>query len=88
MRRHGVPVWYVILIIVGVLPVAAYPLILSKWPTADGYEMKLLLWLYPVYVAASGIFAYLCWPERRTESWVLLALMAMSHAAMWSLVVM
>lgn len=88
MRRRGVPLWYVILIVVAVMPVAAYPTLLSRWPSADGYEMKLLLWLYPAYVAASGIFAYLCWPERKTESWVLLAFMVMSHAAMWRLAIM
>ena len=82
------PTWFLILIIAVALPVAGYPILLSQWPPADGYEMKFILWLYPAYVIASGIFAWICWPTRRLESWILLAFMVLSHLAMWSFTIM
>ena len=86
MNRR-VPLWFLVVIIAVVLPVAVFPKLLSMWPTSDGYEMKLLLWLYPGYVVASGFFAYLCWPSRRLESWILIVFMLLSHVTMWSLVI-
>lgn len=84
--KQRVPLWVIIMIIVVALPVAAYPTLLSMWPSVDdGLEMKTLLWFYPAYVIASGVFAYICWPSRRTEAWILLALMLLSHAAMWGI---
>ncbi len=85
MNRRRVPLWFLALIVVLVLPVMAYPTLMSMWPQADGYEMSAVLWLYPAYVGASGVFAYICWPTRRTEAWILLAMLFLSHAAMWTL---
>ena len=84
--KQRVSFWVVLMIMAIMLPVAGYPTLLSMWPASDdGMEMKILLWLYPVYVIASGVFAYICWPSRRTEAWILLALMVLSHAAMWGI---
>lgn len=85
MNRRRVPIWFLVLIIVSVLPVTAYPTLMSMWPQGGGNEMGAVLWLYPAYVIASGVFAYICWPTRRTEAWILLAMLLLSHAAMWTL---
>lgn len=80
------PLWFLLVVIVTMLPAAAYPTLLGLWSQADGAEMKLLLTFYPVYVVASGVFAYICWPARKPEAWILIVLMLLSHAAMWGLV--
>lgn len=85
MNRRRVPLWFLVLIIVSVLPVTAYPTLMSMWPMVNGYEMSVVLWLYPAYVIASCVFAYICWPTRRMESCILLVMLLLSHAAMWTL---
>ncbi len=78
------PVWMIIVIIVAMLPALAFPKLLAM--TAPDSGQRTLVWLYPFYVAASGAFAWICWPERKEVSWVLIVLMLMTHAAIWLLV--
>lgn len=82
--RHRVPAWMTIIIIVCMLPLSAFPLLLASAPSQPGPET--LVWLYPFYVIASGVCAWICWPARKEISWILLVLMLLSHAAMWILV--
>ena len=66
------------------LPAIAFPSLL--YLTATDSAARTLAWFYPFYVLASGISAYICYPERREISWILLVLMILSHLAMWLLV--
>lgn len=84
-NRRGVPPKVTILIIVFMLPVLAFPTLLSLTPA--GSAARTFVWFYPVYVIAAGICARICYPERRDVMWILLVLMALSHAAMWALVI-
>ena len=83
-RQGGVPVWMLVAIIVCMLPALAFPSLLAK--TVSDSPARILAWFYPFYVIASGVCAYICYPERREVSWILLVLMILSHAAMWVLI--
>lgn len=74
----------IIVIIVAILPALAFPTLLAMVP--PGGSERTFVWLYPFYVIASGVCAWLCWPERKDVSWIIIILMLMSHAAIWMLV--
>lgn len=78
------PAWMTIAIIACMLPVLAFPVLLAN--TAADSPARTFTWFYPFYVLASGICARICYPDRREMTWILLALMLLSHAAMWLLV--
>ena len=78
------PWWIKIIIIAVALPVLALPLMLEKAPAngqADGF-----LLFYPIYVVAAAICEWICWPRRPEITWILVALMVLTHAARWALV--
>lgn len=66
-------------VIVLMLPVAAFPVLLSQTPD----EFKAMLWCYPFYVAVSGYLAYQCYASRREMTYILLFLLVLSHIAIW-----
>lgn len=86
--NRRVPLWVTAIIIVCVLPVIAFPAMLSETDAISENGMKLFLWLYPLYVAATAIIAWQCYGRRTLMTWVLLGLMLLTHAAMWLLVKM
>ncbi|MDE5838290.1 MAG: hypothetical protein K2H39_04490 [Paramuribaculum sp.] len=48
--------------------------------------MRTLVWIYPFYVVVAAYLAYLCYPARRIITWILLALMVLTHVCVWLLV--
>lgn len=77
------PWWMLVVIIVAALPVLQLPFLLS----GSGEDTPTpMLWLYPLYVVVAAYLAYQCYGERRAMAWILIALMLLSHAAMWMLV--
>ncbi len=42
--------------------------------------------IYPLYVIAAAWIAWQSYPARRTLAWIILALMLLTHAAIWYLV--
>ena len=83
-RRQKVPAWVTVVIIICMLPVLAFPTMLSM--TMPDSPARTFVWFYPFYVIASGVCARICWRQRRDVMWILLALMVLSHLAMWMLV--
>ncbi|WP_290142577.1 hypothetical protein [Paramuribaculum intestinale] len=80
------PAWFIVLAVVMTLPALLTPALLSACPP-DGPDMvRTLVWIYPFYVVVAAWLACLCWDSRRTMAWVLLALMALTHAGIWMLV--
>ncbi len=77
------PLWLVIVTVIAMLPVLAFPMLLDG--PAGNQETKALLWLYPLYVLVSGVCAVICYHQRPEVTWILLILMILSHAAMWIL---
>lgn len=82
--RRRVPLWVNVLIVLCMLPALAFPQMLSM--TVAGSPVRTFVWLYPLYVLASGWFARICYPQRADLTWVLLAVLLLAHAAMWMLV--
>lgn len=81
MKGPRTPLWMTIVIIICMLPVLAFPSLLSLSPQDS--PLTALVWFYPVYVLATGICAWMCYPSRRELSWILILLMLLSHAALW-----
>lgn len=83
--KQKTPWWMTLIIIVLMIPAFAFlPPVISQAP---GEEIPLaLLWLYPAYVIAAGICAWLVYPQRKAIAWILVALLVLSHLGMWWLV--
>lgn len=82
-KESNMPLWAKIVVITAALPVMSYPWLLAKTPADSTNEM--LIWFYPVYVVVSAVCAWICWPQRREVYWILIALMLLTHAAMFLL---
>ncbi len=77
------PLWVTILIIIFLLPVTAFPVMLNH--AAPGSETLTFVWIYPFYMLLSAWLAYNAYASRSYITVVLLALMALSTAALWIL---
>lgn len=78
------PRWFSIVVLIVMLPVFQIPMLLDSCP--PDHPGRTLVWIYPFYVLVAGWLAWQCYPQRRTMAWVLLALMALSHVAIYILV--
>lgn len=79
--QEKTPWWMGAVIVLCVIPALVFPFHIQSVP-ADGVE-RYLVWLYPAYVLGTGVCAWLCYPERKALAWILLALLLLSHAAMY-----
>lgn len=80
-RDNKTPRWFLLVVIIAMLPLLAFPGIVASAP--DG--MGMFVWFYPIYVLTSGWLAYNCYASRREISYILLSLMILSHVSMWML---
>lgn len=84
LPQYPMPAWVKVLIIVCALPVLALPWLLSLCPEDSTAET--FVWLYPAYVLLSAFLAWKVWPARHLLAYILLAVMLLTHAAMYILV--
>lgn len=77
------PRWLIIMVIILMLPLLAYPNMLGLMP--DTGTNVTLLKLYPLYVLLSGWCMLMCYPARRDVMWILVILVILTHASMWYL---
>lgn len=84
-KYRRVPWWMLALIILCLLPVVAFPTMLA-WGSPTLSDHKVMLWIYPFYEFAAAFLAWKCYGERTALCWILLALMLLTHAAMWQLI--
>jgi hypothetical protein len=80
------PRWMTAVIIVVLLPVLQFPMLLGSVP--DVSMVRTLLWIYPFYCLVAAYLAWQCYPERHALAWILVALMVLSHVAVWIMVTM
>lgn len=80
-----VPAWMTVIIIIAALPVLAFPLMLSMSHDIAGGN-RYFLWLYPAYVVAASLLAWQCYGRRTVMTWIITALMLLTHLSMWVLV--
>lgn len=78
------PLWMTVVIIIFLLPVFTFPLLLANLPAGDE-AVKLFVWIYPFYMVLSAWLAWNAYPRRSYVSWILLILMGLSTAAVWTL---
>lgn len=86
-RPQRTPAWIAVVIILCMLPAAAFPTLLSLCPAGMPF-IRTLLWIYPFYVLVGGWMAWLCRDERQFTMWVILIVMLLTHLAAWMLVLM
>jgi hypothetical protein len=82
--RRPLPWWMKTLVIAAMLPLVLLPQLIAACPPSAP-EMTFLRF-YPVYVLAAGICAWLSYGRRPEVTWIILALLILTHAAMWLLV--
>jgi len=51
----------------------------------DGSPLKTLLRMYPAFCITDAICALICYPQRKEITWILIILMALSHAGIYIL---
>ncbi len=78
------PVWFVLLLVVLSLPLFSFIYFIGA--TEEGTTARALAWMYPIYVVMSAVCAYICYPDRRELSWILVVLLGARDAGMWLLV--
>lgn len=81
---NPLPVAVKILIVVAALPVLAFPWMLSAAP--EDSNIELWMWMYPVYVILSCACEWKAWGRQPEVTWILMAVMLLTHAAMWALI--
>ncbi|MBO5272252.1 MAG: hypothetical protein J6B30_05500 [Muribaculaceae bacterium] len=79
------PLWAKLLIIISALPVVSLPMIINQCSAARYEEIKMFLMIYPLYVLASAVMAWISYRQRREVSLILIVVMLLTHAAMWLL---
>lgn len=75
-----VPWWMKALIIIDVLPVL--PVIFRILGAVPEGTPQTLVYLYPVYVVVAAVCAWMCCSKRPEVTYIILVLMALTHAAM------
>ncbi|MBD5182271.1 MAG: hypothetical protein HDS99_00575 [Bacteroidales bacterium] len=82
--RNPIPWYFWLVTVLCVLPLGAYPVMIADLQPDSPARTFVLL--YPAYVVVSAVCALICYGRRPEVSWVLLALMVLTHIAMWILV--
>lgn len=81
--KEKTPLAVKILIVILMMPALTFPWMLTSIP--DDTTGRYLVWFYPAYVAAAGLCAWITYPQRRALSWIIMALMVLTHLAMYKL---
>lgn len=83
MRTTPPPGWFKLIVILAVLPVLAYPFLMAGH--IEGGRNLWLLRLYPVAEIVGAVCAWRTYVPRRETAWILIAIMLLTHGAMWLL---
>lgn len=79
------PLWLLILLIIVSLPVFTFPTLLGMINPADTVAST-MAWFYLFYILLTDYLAWICWPQRKAITFVLILLLVLSHISMWGLV--
>ena len=85
-ERRQTPLWFIVLLIVMALPLAAWPSLMSVQTDTDNDTVSTLIMIFPIYAVLSLYLAYRSYGRRSDLSWVLLAVSLLSYAAVAALV--
>lgn len=87
--RRKAPWWMTLISLVMLLPLA---LILTASATSSGTaeessSVSLIARVFPFFALSAAGLAWYSYPERPAVSWILLAVLALSYAAMYFLII-
>lgn len=82
--NSSTPRWMKIVIILFTLPLFSFPYLLGRLPAGDD-TARLLVQIYPFYMALSAWLADRAYPQRHHVTWLLFAMMALSTAGVFVL---
>lgn len=85
VEQKKIPLLIKLLIILASLPIVMLPAIISNCNPMKYEEIKLFLMIYPFYVVASAIMAWMSYRSRPEITAILIVLMVLTHIAMWVL---
>lgn len=84
--RDRCPLPVIVVVVLVALPVVALPTLIGRiGATEIEQTIKVFLFGYPVYVIISAWLACISYPRRPYMTWILVALMVLTHLAMWLL---
>lgn len=75
------PWWFILIVLLSILPVAAWPLVLTNIHPLVNEGNRIFLMVFPVYAVLTGYISYRIYRGRREVSWILLALLWLSYGA-------
>ncbi len=81
------PRWLYAGIVLCMAPGLCFPWAISL-ASEGGPVVKTLVWLYPAYVLLSGLLAWQCYGRRSVLTWIVLILLVLSHAGIYTLTFM
>lgn len=82
--QEKAPKWFTAIVIIAVLPIFQLPLLLSI-ASGDQQGIHTMIWIYPIYAIVAAYLAWQCYPQRRALAWILIALLLLSHLAIYTL---
>ncbi|MDE6334836.1 MAG: hypothetical protein K2L77_09360 [Muribaculaceae bacterium] len=83
-RTPRAPWWFVAIVILVALTTFTFiPQASDILERAGWLGTAYVGWLYPAYVAISGICACMCYPARKTVAWILVALIVVTDAGLF-----
>lgn len=85
ISRGRAPWWLILIAVMMALPVFRTPALIAACPT-DPEIVRTLVMIYPIYVVVTAWLACICWPARKTMTWILISLMALSSVSIHFLV--
>lgn len=83
-QPHHVPWWMVTLIILCALPGIGFPF-MGQLLSSPDLTIKGLTWFYPIYTVVSALLAWQCYGRRTLLTWIILALLILSHCCFYYL---
>ena len=86
MEREKRPLWYVMLLLLSVMPIVVWFVAYQHPAFAADDTMRFLLSVFPFYVFGMLAMAYYVYPGRSEVAWVLVALTWLSYAGLAAMV--
>ena len=77
------PWWLTLLLLFLLTPIFFFFGVTDAAP--DGSALKTLLQFYPVYCIADAICAWICYPQRKEITWILVGILVLSHIGVYIL---
>ncbi|MCM1451318.1 MAG: hypothetical protein NC102_03600 [Clostridium sp.] len=75
--------WLILLLLFLLTPIFFFIGVAAEAP--EGSLLQGLLWLYPAFCIADAICAWICYPQRKEITWILIGILILSHIGVYIL---